>query len=205
MRLAAVLQDYDKGKFVYMPGDQSDMVFVVADGRIKTSKLSETGKELTLAYHHPGDMFGELAVLEKRPRRNAAIAATRSRVWTIPGEELYQIALSSSGFAMRLGTIIGRRRHEIENRMENLVFRDVPARLANQLLWLVAKYGVEKDGRIEITFRLSQLELANLIGATRETTSTALNDMKRQGILETSHRKIVILDVDALHDIEGLV
>jgi CRP/FNR family cyclic AMP-dependent transcriptional regulator len=203
LRQAAVLHDFKKGQFIYMPGDPTDTVYIVAEGNIKTSKISESGKELTLSYNGPGDMFGELAVLEERPRRTAAIALSESKVWAIPSDELMQIALSASAFALRLGTIIGQRRRELENRMENLVFRDVPERLAHQLVLLADKHGVEKNGRIEITFRISQLELANLIGATRETTSTAINELKRLGILDTSHRKIVIKDYKALKDLEG--
>jgi CRP-like cAMP-binding protein len=203
LRQVAVLHEYKKGQFVYMPGDQTDTVYIVAEGSIKTSKISESGKELTLSYNGPGDMFGELAVLEKRSRRTAAVALLESKVWTIPSDDLLQIALSTSAFALRLGTIIGQRRHELENRMENLVFRDVPERLAHQLVLLAEQYGVEKNGRIEINLKISQLELANLIGATRETTSTAINELKRLGILDTSHRKIVINDYQALKDLEG--
>ena len=68
---------------------------------------------------------------------------------------------------------------------------------------MASKYGVERDGSIEIEFKVSQLELANMIGATRETTSTALNELKRAGVLETSHRTIVIRDLPALREIEG--
>ena len=86
--------------------------------------------------------------------------------------------------------------------MESLVFKDVPARLAGQLIRLAEQYGEERGGRIHIDLKLSQLELANLIGATRETTSTAINDMKRAGIVDTSHRTIVINDIEALHDMK---
>ena len=86
--------------------------------------------------------------------------------------------------------------------MESLVFKDVPARLAGQLICLAEQYGEERGDRIHIDLKLSQLELANLIGATRETTSTAINDMKRSGIVDTSHRTIVINDIEALHDIK---
>jgi CRP/FNR family cyclic AMP-dependent transcriptional regulator len=203
-RLAQVasLVQYGKDEVVYLPGEPSEHLFIVAEGRVRISKLSETGKELTLAYYDPGEMFGEPTLLEGGPRRTMAVALKRSSVWAIPREECLALANSFPPFALRLGTIIGRRRHELENRMEKLVFHDVPARLAFQLLKLAEKYGIEKDGAIEIDLKLSQLELANMIGATRETTSTALNDFKRDGILETSHRAIIIKDIGKLKELE---
>ncbi|HUX07876.1 MAG TPA: Crp/Fnr family transcriptional regulator [Acidobacteriota bacterium] len=199
---AAVVLTLDKGEVVYLPGEQSDHLYIVAEGRIKVSKLSETGKELTLAYHEPGEIFGEHTLLDGQPRRTMAVALLRSRIWAVPRENCLALARASSAFALRIGTIIGRRRHELENRMEKLVFRDVPARLAFQILWLADKYGVEKDGSLEIELQLSQMELANMIGATRETTSTALNELKREGILQTSHRKIIIKDLQRLKELE---
>lgn len=189
-----------KGEFVYLPGDPGDSVYVVAEGCIKISKLSESGKELTLSFNGPGDLFGELALLSDQPRRTMAVALARSQVWVVPKEEMFQIASTSPAFSLRLSTVIGQRRHDLENRMESLVFRDVPARLAAQLLRLAEQYGKKVDGQIEIGFKLSQLELANLIGATRETTSTAINDMKRAGILDSSHRTIIIRNMEALRD-----
>jgi len=192
LRQAASILEIEKGGIIYLPGEPSEQVYIVAEGRVKVSRISESGKEFTLSYYDPGELFGEQTLLEGGPRLTMAVALVDSSLWVIPRETFLDLARSSSTFALRLGTIIGRRRHELENRMESLVFRDVPSRLALQLLELAERYGVEKDGAIEIELKLSQLELANMIGATRETTSTALNELKRAGILETSHRKIVI-------------
>lgn len=200
LRQVANLMKLRKGEFVYLPGDAGDSVYIVADGCVKIAKLSESGKELTLSFNSSGDLFGELALLSDQPRRTMAVALVRSLVWAVPKEEIFQIASSSPAFSLRLSSVIGQRRHDLENRMENLVFRDVPARLAAQLLRLAEQYGRKVDGQVEIGFKLSQLELANLIGATRETTSTAINDMKRAGILDSSHRTIIIRNIDALRD-----
>ena len=191
----------EKGRIVFLPGEASDCAYVIIEGRVKISKISENGKELTLAYHETGELFGEQTLLEGEPRQSMALALVGSKFVVLPRDELIQLAKASSIFALRLGTIIGRRRHELERRMENLVFRDVPARLALQLIALAERYGVEAEGAVEIDLKLSQLELANMIGATRETTSTALNELKRAGVLETSHRTIVICNLEKLREI----
>ena len=199
---ASVVQPVDKGGIVFLPGEESECAYLIIEGRVKISKISENGKELTLAYHEMGELFGEQTLLEGEPRQSMAISLVNSRFLVLPREELIRLAKASSVFALRLGTIIGRRRHELERRMESLVFRDVPARLAMQLIALAERYGVEADeGAVEIDIKLSQLELANMIGATRETTSTALNELKRAGVLETSHRTIVICNLEKLREI----
>lgn len=205
LQQVASLLKVGKGEMVFLPGDASDSVYVVAEGRVKVSNISETGKELTLAFHDTGELFGEMCLLDEPARRTMVIAVLPSRVWEIPKDEFINTALSSPAFALRLSAILGERRHDLENRMESLVFHDVPSRLAHQLIKLAEQYGMEKDGRIEIMFKLSQLELANLIGATRETTSTALNELKRAGILDTSHRTIVIRDLEALKELKGAI
>jgi CRP/FNR family cyclic AMP-dependent transcriptional regulator len=198
----ASLRALEKGEVVFLPGEPTDYLYIVAEGRIRSSKLSETGKELTLAFYDRGEMFGENTLLDGGPRRTMAVALKPSKIWAIHRDECLALANNYPPFSLRLGTIIGRRRHELENRMEKLVFRDVPSRLAFQLLRLAEKYGIEKDGAVEIDIKLSQMELANMIGATRETTSTALNDFKREGILETSHRAIIIRNLQKLKEME---
>ena len=202
LRMIAKRTAYSKGEFVYLPGDSSENLYIVADGRIKVSKISEAGKELTLSFHNPGEMFGELALVHDHPRRSVAIATVKSEVWVIPKDEFNEIVVSSPRFAFLLSSIIGQRRHDLENRMEGLVFKDVPSRLANQILILARKYGKKNGDEIIIHLKLSQLELANLIGATRETTSTAINEMKRAGIIDISHKNIIIKDMEALQELK---
>lgn len=198
LRLISKKTLYKKGEFVYLPGDASENLYIVADGRIKVSKISESGKELTLSFHNPGEMFGELALVHDHPRRSVAVATVSSEIWVVPKNEFNEIVLSSPQFAFLLSSIIGHRRHDLENRMEGLVFKDVPSRLANQILLLARKYGKKNGNETIIHLKLSQLELANLIGATRETTSTAINEMKRSGIIEISQKNIIIKNMEAL-------
>jgi CRP/FNR family transcriptional regulator len=148
-------------------------------------------------------MFGELALLNDQPRRTLAVAIQPSEIWTIPKSEFMDILSSSPKFSLKLSTIISQRRHDLEVRMEGLVFKDVPSRLASQLVRLADTYGKRMgDNSIVIDIKLSQLELANLIGATRETTSTAINELKRMGVVETSHRTIVVKDLEALRQMK---
>lgn len=192
---------FKRGQVVYKPGDVGKDVYLLAEGRIRVAKVSGSHKELTLAYHEPGELFGEMALVSEAPRRTRAEAVAASKLYNVGREVLLELARSSPEFALRLGEVIGKRRHEIENRMESLVFHDVPSRLAGQLLALSRRYGIRKESGLEIGLKLSQQELAKLIGATRETTSTALNQLKREGVLDTDHRTIIIFDLQALKDL----
>lgn len=195
------LREFARGDILYLPGDNDKYVYIVASGLVKIAKINDSGKELTLAIYGAGDIFGELALMVDRPRRTQATAAIKSSIWCLPLEPFKELVSSSPNLSMQLSTIIGERRHDLENRMENLVFRDVPARLASLLISLADQYGMMRQGKIHIEMKLSQLELANFIGATRETTSTVINDLKRRGILDTHHRTIIINDIERLGEI----
>lgn len=198
LRRMAALKDFKKGDMLYLPGDTDGYVYVIEKGLVKIAKINDNGKELTLAIYSVGDLFGELTLVVDRPRRTQAISVVPSKIWLLPREEFSELVSATPVLAMNLSSIIGQRRHDLETRMENLVFRDVPARLASLLISLAEQYGIMRQGRIFIDMKLSQLELANFIGATRETTSTVINDLKRKGIVETRHRTIIINDIEEM-------
>jgi len=199
------LREVTKGEIIYLPGDTDPYVYVIASGLVKIAKINDSGKELTLAIYGSGDVFGELSLMVDRPRRTQATAAINTSLWLLPLNEFKRLVSTSPDLAMRLGTIVAQRRHDLENRMESLVFRDVPGRLASLLVSLAEQYGIMRQGNVHIAMKLSQLELANFIGATRETTSTVINDFKRQGILDTYHRTIIINDLEQLQLLKEMV
>jgi CRP/FNR family cyclic AMP-dependent transcriptional regulator len=195
------LKTFKRGAEIFSPGDAGDSLFLLSEGRVKLVSIKGAGKEFTLAYHTAGDLFGESALMSNDLRTCAAVAVQKSRIWLLPTAVMREISLKSPAFVMEMSSLIAQRRSELENRLESLVFRDVPARLADQLLRLAEIYGVEKNFGGGLSLKFSQQELASLIGATRETTSTAINEMKRQGILDTSHRMIIIKDAEALEEL----
>jgi CRP-like cAMP-binding protein len=190
----ADIMTFKRHQTIYLPGDPGDAVYFLKSGRVKITRVSEDGKELTLAILEPGEVFGEIDVLQGMPRNELVEALEETVLCRVQRREFEMLLHGTPGLAIGLVKLLGLRLRRIESRMENLVFRDVPCRLARLLIDLIHDLGVEDDRGILIRARLSHRELANLIGSTRETVSLVLGEFRRDGLVELTGRQIVIRD-----------
>ncbi|MBI2369757.1 MAG: Crp/Fnr family transcriptional regulator [Deltaproteobacteria bacterium] len=152
----------------------------------------------TLAILKPGEVFGELALADEGPRQSAAEALDDVYLCAIKKEDFERILRHHPDLALRISKLMGFRLRSIESRVEELVFRSVPARLARLLLRLAEEFGQLTPEGTAVGISLSHRELAALIGSTRETTTLVLNDFRRRGIIVVQGRRIVIRDPEAL-------
>ena len=181
-----------KGEFIYFPDDPSDSVYLLKEGRVKVSRLSEDGREVTLAILRPGELFGELALADEGPRETIAEAIDDSLLCVINKADFERTIKGRPGLALKVFKLVGLRLRRLETKVEELVFRNVPSRLAQLLIRLAKEYGrPSQDGTI-LGLSLSHRELANLVGSTRETVTLVLNDFRKQGIIEIYRRRILI-------------
>jgi len=191
-----------KKEIIYLPGDLSDKVYLLKKGRVKVSRLSEDGREMTITILEPGEFFGESALYaDQSTRSTLAEALDDALICSLYREEFEQMLKREPALALRVTKAIGLRRREIESRLEDMVFRSVPARLAHLLLKLANQYGKEKDTGLLIDVNLTHLEIANLIGSTRETTTTHLNNLKRSGLIDIRKRNIYVIDKAGLEEL----
>ena len=183
---------------IYLPGDRAQGVFFLAQGRVKISKVTRDGKELTLAYRTTGDFFGEPCLLEGGPREEMAEAMEATLAIEVDRETLDQV-LSSSGQAVYWFTraLIARRK-DLESRVEQLIFKDVGAKLAELLLSLGQEHGVLDQRGVVVGLKITHQEMANLIGSTRETVSLTLSQFKRKGLIQTEGRRVILSDPEGL-------
>jgi CRP/FNR family transcriptional regulator, cyclic AMP receptor protein len=186
---------------VYLPGDTAHTVYLLKEGRVKISRVTEDGKEFTLAILEPGEVFGELEVLEGSPRDTVAEALEDISICVIQRKDFEEVLRKNPDLTIRLTKLIGFRLKKIENRIEDLVFRDVPTRLAHLLLSLSKEFGEENKDGVRLGVKMTHQELANLIGSTRETVSATLNDFKRQGLIRQDHHAITVRDKQRLSEI----
>jgi CRP-like cAMP-binding protein len=191
-----------KGSPVYSPVDVSDAVFVVATGRIRICHLTHDGKRSTLAFVDPGEVFGELAVLDDTPREEYAEAAKESSVIRIPVDRLNDLLKENPDVALRFLHLIAQRRKRLERRLRNLLFCSSRDRLIHLLLELAEKYGAPADNGVRLTTDLSHQDLASMIGSTRETVTLVLGDLQSDGLIKLGRRKITLLQPE---EITGLV
>ena len=188
------MKDYSRREQVYGQSDPGDVIYLLKEGRVKIYKLSPEGKELTLAILEPGEIFGEMALVDQGPRDTIAEALDNTLLCVIRRRDFEILLRKKPELAMRVTKLIGVRRREIENQLENLVFRSASSRLALLLMSLGERHGIRDSRGIILNVKLSQQELANLIGTARETTSALLNEFKRLGIIDIQHRRIKILN-----------
>jgi CRP/FNR family transcriptional regulator, cyclic AMP receptor protein len=193
---ASRIQRVKQKQPIYLPGDKALSVYFLKKGRVKISRITQEGKEFTLAMHEPGEIFGELEVLEEIARDTRAEALDDVWVGVLERNEFSRLLLANPELMFQLTRLIGLRLKRLESRVEDLLFQDVPTRLARILLILSTKNRKIPKKGVGEGLRITHQELANLIGSTRETVSATLNDFKRQGLVELGHRLITIRNQD---------
>ncbi|MCP4447249.1 MAG: Crp/Fnr family transcriptional regulator [Myxococcales bacterium] len=192
------LREVRRREVVYLPGDPGESLFLVNGGRVRISKVTRDGKALTLNYCGPSEIFGETCLVDGGPRQEMAEAIENSMISEI-GREVFEDFLSKSAdLGLRTTKLLAARRLHLENKVETLVFRDVTSKLAELLLELAEKYGVEDSRGTLIALKITHQELANLIGSTRETVSLTLSQFKRKDLLTTDGRKVIVTDSESL-------
>jgi CRP/FNR family transcriptional regulator len=183
---------YRKGEAIFLPGDPSDFVYFLHRGRVKLAYLDESGKRLTLSICRVGELFGEMALVGEQRRKLVAEALEDVELCIVAGDDLMRFADQHHDFSIQITRAIGSRMNELETRLQDLVFKDVPTRLARLLYRLKDDYGVDSGSNTLLDVKLTHRDLADLIGSTRETTTATLNDFVRQGILDKQKGRLVI-------------
>lgn len=192
------MEEVKKRQPLYLPGDPSNNVYLLKRGRVKIANTDESGKEVTFEILEPGDIFGELEALEGTPRATAAEALDDALICAIPRQDFDRYLAAHPAVTVKLTKLIGLRLRKIQSRVEDLVFRDVPARLAHLLVELSHSDSAVEAGGIRLKARLTHQEMANLIGCSRETVSATLGQFRDDGLIQMEGRTIVILKPDVL-------
>jgi len=189
---------YRPRQVIYLPGDRAQGVHFLASGRIKVSKVTRDGKELTLAYRTEGDFFGEPCLLDGGPREEMAEAMDASVTVEVERELLDQALHTDGVAAYKFARALILRRKDLETRVEQLIFKDVGSKLAELLLTLGHEHGIADERGLVVGLKITHQEMANLIGSTRETVSLTLSQFKRKGLIQTEGRKVILADPEGL-------
>jgi CRP-like cAMP-binding protein len=189
---------YRPRQVIYLPGDRAQGVHFLSSGRIKISKVTRDGKELTLAYRSEGDFFGEPCLLDGGPREEMAEAMDASVTVEIPRDLLDNLLKQDGSAAYKFARALIARRKDLETRVEQLIFKDVGAKLAELLLNLGQEHGISDERGLIVGLKITHQEMANLIGSTRETVSLTLSQFKRKGLIQTEGRRVILADQEGL-------
>lgn len=198
LNAAMSTRDLVRGHVVFHEGDTGDRLFVVLDGKVKISRSAVDGRENLLAVLGPGEMFGELSLFDPGPRTATATTITDSRLASLDHDDLRPLLLERPGVAVHLLQALAQRLRRTNEAMADLVFSDVPGRVAKALLDLSDKFGVAEDDGVRVRHDLTQEELAQLVGASRETVNKALSEFANRGWLRIEGRSVLLLETERL-------
>jgi CRP/FNR family transcriptional regulator, cyclic AMP receptor protein len=187
-----------RGETLFREGDSGDCLYVITDGKIKLGRAATDGRENILAILGPGEMFGELSLFDPKPRTATAVAVVDSTLMSLGHEALDQLLTGRPAVAESMLAALAQRLRRTNESLADLVFSDVPGRVAKALLDLSTRFGVQADDGLHVTHDLTQEELAQLVGASRETVNKALADFASRGWIRLEARAVVINDVDRL-------
>jgi CRP-like cAMP-binding protein len=174
-------------------------VYVVLEGRVKAFSSAASGREALLAIRRPGDLLGEFAVIDGRARSASAAAMEPVVLLSIPADRFLALVDEEPGIALPLLRSVVSKLREADRIRSQFASHDVSARLAARLAELAADYGVPEDGGIRIDLPITQLELAEWVGGSREAVTKALHALRNRGLVETGRRTITVRDLDGLH------
>jgi CRP/FNR family cyclic AMP-dependent transcriptional regulator len=184
---------YAKGAVVFLEGDPGTNLCIVETGVVKILLTSAEGKEIVLGLFGAGDFFGELALLDGEPRSADAIAAESSQLLLLERADFLRYLEANPRAVIWLLTVLGQRLRRDAELMQEAVFLDVPARLARVLLRLAGAPDQLGDVPLVIPARLSQAELASMVGTTRESINRWLRAYERRGLIRQREGRIRLL------------
>ncbi len=187
-----------RGHVIFREGVQGNRLFVVLAGKAKISRRSVDGRENMLAVVGPGDMLGELSLFDPGPRSATATTLTPAELASLDNDDLRPWLSEHPEVAQQLLATLARRLRRQNEAMADLVFTDVPGRVAKALLNLADRWGTQDPSGIRVTHDLTQEELAQLVGASRETVNKALSEFVGRGWLRVEGRTVVLIDQERL-------
>jgi CRP/FNR family transcriptional regulator len=187
-----------RGEHLFLEGQDGDRLYVVLDGKIKLTRAAADGRENLLSVIGPGEMFGELSLFDPRPRTSTASAVTDATVAALAHDALRPWLLERPDVSMHMLRALAKRVRREFDVTADLVFTDVPGRVAKNLLDLADRFGEQDRDGLHVHHDLTQEELAQLVGASRETVNKALADFAARGWLQISARSVLILDIERL-------
>ncbi|MDD8018281.1 MAG: Crp/Fnr family transcriptional regulator [Bacteroidota bacterium] len=190
---------------IYLPDQPTRDLFFLKNGHVKISRTTQDGNEVILDIIGPGELFGELWRDDEdaTPPNETAVALDDVIICSVRKEEFEMLLQKNPALNFQLTKRIGLRLRKFEERVTELVFKDVKKRLATFLVRYASDFGKMKNGVITIKMHLSHQEIALLIGSARQTVTTTLNEFRTLGLIDFSQKGIVVNNLERLKKISA--
>jgi CRP-like cAMP-binding protein len=188
---------FDKDQALYDVGDDNRTLFFIRTGFVKIGTITEEGHELIYDVRKAGDIVGELCASE-HTRKDRAVALERTEIIVVPFDEILEIVQNDKDLLRQILRIFSNSLSDAYDQLNSLAFSDIVHRLARVLLKLGSQLGRSTRHGIEISTYLTQEEIAQMVAVRRERVSTAMNFLRRRGMVNYSHRGNLVLNLEAL-------
>jgi CRP/FNR family transcriptional regulator, cyclic AMP receptor protein len=195
--------DFPRGHTLFVEGQPGDRLYIIVSGKVKIGRSSPDGRENLLTIMGPSDMFGELSILDPGPRTSSATTITDLCAVWMDREALCAWMVERPEIIERLLRVVARRLRRTNDYVADLIFTDVPGRVAKQLLHLAQRFGTQEDGALRVTHDLTQAEIAQLVGASRETVNKTLGDFAHRGWITLEGKSMLISNSERLRQVSA--
>ncbi len=192
-----------RGTLIFSKGDPGQFMLAVLSGLIRVGATSVDGREVTLNVIGPGEIVGEIALLDGRPRSADAVAAEETTLMVIERRFFMPFLIRHEGLVERLLGVLCDRLRRTSAALEELALLDLPGRLARLLIKLAGDYGQTTDDGVRINIRLSQRDISNLVAATRESVNKQLRIWREAGLINIVGGHITLLNLAAFYKLLG--
>ena len=187
-------RNYRSGETIFHKDDAGTTMYIISEGTVKISVPSEIGSEMILSILSAGDFFGELSLFDGNPRSATAISSGLTEVFVLHRDDFIDFVNKHPMVSLNIIRALSARIRRTDNLVEDVVFLDIPARLAKKLLELSQSHGKKQpNGALEIELRLTQQDIANMLGTTRESVNRQLVAFQERSFISIDRQRITVL------------
>ena len=194
----AIPRSYPRGARVFHEGDESDACYVIRNGEVRVTREHSDGRAIALATLGPGEIVGELAMLDGEVRSASVEALTDVELLAIAARDMRALLERNPEITAKLVVALTRRVRETNERVARQSFQTVPSRVAGVLSQLASEAGSDGAGRDGVTIRMNQADLAQLAGTSRESVSRFLAVLERAGVVRVGRGRVTVLETQRL-------
>ncbi|HET8914049.1 MAG TPA: Crp/Fnr family transcriptional regulator [Ktedonobacteraceae bacterium] len=189
---AAKRRTFRAGEVIFHRDDPGQVLYVIKEGKVKICLISPDGQEISLVVFGKGDCFGEFAILDGLPRSADAIAIERVECYTLQRSDFNNAIMKNPKIAIQVLEVLSKRLRTTDDMVEDLIFLDVYGRVAKKLLELADAHGTKVDDGIRIEVRLTQQEIASMVGASRESVNKVMGYFSDKKYISTDKHRITL-------------
>ena len=192
-----------KRKSLWVPGSPANRIYFVRTGILKISKLSQSGRDLTLHQIGRNELCGEFGLVSQEKHSTIAEVFEEAILYATPAASVMEVMRNDRNLGQQITELMAERRRSLEDRIQDLLFKTAHARLAALFLDLRKRFGVRDARGIIINLKITHREMASLIGSSRETVSFALLDMRKEELILAEDKRVILIDEPGLHKLAG--